>query len=147
MIFYSFCLLHMEAPLNGEDERESSSLWHMGRSASQENTHLSGVASVRPPFDRRSIASVPSYHQRGCYGAAFGKNPWNCCLYISLLNGSSAASQRYDIKAHTHMFKGGFSVFLLYSKYFLLWWVSFSERSIWPRSHVQIWLNTSLTQP
>lgn len=65
MIWLSFWLLQMEAPGNGEDERESSSMWHMGCSDSQKNTHFSGFASIQPPFDRRSGASIPIYSHCG----------------------------------------------------------------------------------
>lgn len=151
MICYSFCLLHMEAPLNGEDERESSSLWHMGRSASQKNTHFSGVASVQPPCDRRSIASVPSYHHRGCYGAAFGKNSGNYCYYISLLKVSSAVSMLWhESTCAQPCLKEGLVCLsaILQMQQTLSFVVSFfSKRSIWPRNHVQISLNTSVAQP
>lgn len=61
----------MEVPVKGEDERESSIMWHMGRSGSQKNTHFSGFARIQPPFDRLSGASIPIYYH--C-GAALVKN-------------------------------------------------------------------------
>lgn len=64
----------MEVPVNGEDERELSSLWHMGCSNSQKNAHFSGFANIQPPFDRRTGASVPVYYHHGCYAAAIVQN-------------------------------------------------------------------------
>lgn len=72
LISYSFSRLQVEMTVNGGDERELSSQWHMGYCSSQK-THSSPGASVpilKPPFDRSDVANIHIHYHCGCHSIA-----------------------------------------------------------------------------